>query len=90
MNLQRTLKLINAINSKQDALERQKNVYFNLLGKDIGAETEEFILASLQEINEDIVCLQKLKEGEVQPAKTLADYTEAELLQELMRRQACG
>lgn len=63
MNLQKTLKLINAINSKQDALERQKNVYFNLLGKDIGAETEEFILASLQEINEDIVCLQKLKEG---------------------------
>lgn len=62
MNLQRTLKLINAINSKQDALERQKNVYFNLLGKDIGAETEEFILASLQEINEDIFCLQKLKE----------------------------
>lgn len=32
----------------------------------------------------------KLKEAEVQPAKTLADYTEAELLQELMRRQACG
>lgn len=62
MNLQRTLKLINAINSKQDALERQKNVYFNVLGKDIGAETEEFILASLQEINEYIVRLQKLKE----------------------------
>lgn len=63
MTLQRTLKLINAINSKIDTLERQKNVYFNLLGKDIGAETEEFILASLQEINEDIVCFQKLKEG---------------------------
>ncbi len=62
MNLQKTLKLINAINSKQDALERQKNVYFNVLGKDIGAETEEFILASLQEINEYIVRLQKLKE----------------------------
>lgn len=62
MNLQQTLKLINAINSKQDALERQKNVYFNVLGKDIGAETEEFILASLQEINEYIVRLQKLKE----------------------------
>lgn len=62
MNLQQTLKLINAVNSKLDALERQKNVYFNVLGKDIGAETEEFILASLQEINEDIVSLQKLKE----------------------------
>lgn len=62
MNLQKTLKLINAINSKQDALEKQKNVYFNVLGKDIGAETEEFILASLQEINEYIIRLQKLKE----------------------------
>lgn len=62
MNLQKTLKLINAINSKQDALERQKNVYFNVLGKDIGAETEEFILASLQEINEYIIRLQKLQE----------------------------
>lgn len=63
MNLQRTLKLINAINSKQDALERQKNVYLNLLREDISGDTEEFILVSLREINEDIVCLQKLKEG---------------------------
>lgn len=63
MNLQQTLKLINAINSKLDALERQKNVYLNVLGKDIGAETEEFILVSLREINEDIVCFQKLKVG---------------------------
>lgn len=62
MNLKQTIKLINAINSKLDALERQKNVYFNVLGKDIGAETEEFILVSLREINEDIVSLQKLKE----------------------------
>lgn len=62
MNLQQTLKLINAIDRKQDALERQKNVYFNVLGKDIGAETEEFILASLQEINKYIVRLQKIKE----------------------------
>lgn len=64
MNPQQTLKLqlINAVNSKLDELERQKNVYFNVLGKDIGAETEEFILASLQEINEDIVYLQKLQE----------------------------
>lgn len=62
MNLKQTLKLINAINSKQDALERQKKVYFNVLGKDIGAETEEFILVSLQEINEYIFSLQKLKE----------------------------
>lgn len=63
MNLKRTLKLINAINSKQDALERQKNVYLNLLREDISGDTEEFILVSLREINEDIVCLQKLKEG---------------------------
>lgn len=63
MNLQQTLKLINAINSKIDTLERQKNVYLNVLGKDIGAETEEFILVSLREINEDIVYLQKLKVG---------------------------
>lgn len=62
MNLQKTLKLIKALNRELDALERQKNVYFNVLGKDIGAETEEFILVSLQEINEEIVCLQKLQE----------------------------
>ena len=62
MNLKRTLKLINAINSKQDALERQKNVYLNLLREDISGDTEEFIVVSLREINEDIVCLQKLKE----------------------------
>ena len=62
MNLKQTLKLINAVNSKLDALERQKNVYLNVLGKDIGSETEEFILVTLREINEDIVSLQKLKE----------------------------
>lgn len=62
MNLQKTLKLIKALNRELDALERQKNVYFNVLGKDIGAETEEFILVSLQEINEYIVRLQKLQE----------------------------
>lgn len=60
MNLQ--LELINAINRELDALERQKNVYFNILGKDIGVETEEFIVATLQEINEDIIYLQKLQE----------------------------
>lgn len=62
MNLQKTLKLIKALNRELDALERQKNVYFNVLGKDIGAETEEFILVSLQEINEYIIRLQKLQE----------------------------
>lgn len=62
MNLQKTLKLIKALNRELDALERQKDVYFNVLGKDIGAETEEFILVSLQEINEYIVRLQKLQE----------------------------
>lgn len=63
MNLQKTLKLIKALNRELDALEREKNVYFNLLGEDIGVETEEFIVATLQEINEDIVYLQKLQEG---------------------------
>lgn len=62
MNIQKTLKLIKALNRELDALERQKNVYFNVLGKDIGAETEEFILVSLQEINEYIIRLQKLQE----------------------------
>lgn len=62
MNLQKTLKLIKALNRELDALEREKNVYFNLLGEDIGVETEEFIVATLQEINEDIVYLQKLQE----------------------------
>lgn len=62
MNLQKTLKLIKALNRELDALEREKNVYFNLLGEDIGVETEEFIIATLQEINEDIVYLQKLQE----------------------------
>ena len=62
MNLQKTLKLIKALNRELDALEREKNVYFNLLGEDIGVETEEFIVTTLQEINEDIVYLQKLQE----------------------------
>lgn len=62
MNLQKTLKIIKALNRELDALEREKNVYFNLLGEDIGVETEEFIVATLQEINEDIVYLQKLQE----------------------------
>ena len=62
MNLQKTLKLIKALNRELDALEREKNVYFNLLGEHIGVETEEFIVLTLQEINEDIVYLQKLQE----------------------------
>lgn len=62
MNLKRTLNLINAINSKQDALERQKNVYLNLLREDISGDTEEFILVSLREINEDIVYLEGIQE----------------------------
>lgn len=62
MNLQKTLKLIKALNRELDALEREKSVYFNLLGEDVGVETEEFIVATLQEINEDIVYLQKLQE----------------------------
>jgi len=43
-------------------LERQRNVYLNLLHEDISGDAEEFILASLREINEDIVYLEELQE----------------------------
>lgn len=56
------LKIIQAINTEMDALERERNVYLNLLHKDISWDAEEFILASLREINEDIVYLEELQE----------------------------
>jgi hypothetical protein len=37
-------------------------VYLNLLHKDISEDAEEFILASLREINEDFVYLEELQE----------------------------
>lgn len=62
MERNKQLKIIQAINTEIDALERERNVYLNLLCEDISGDTEEFILASLREINEDIVYLKGLQE----------------------------
>ena len=62
MERNKQLKIIQAINTKLNELERQRNVYLNLLCEDISGDTEEFILASLREINEDIVYLEGLQE----------------------------
>ena len=62
MEKNKQLKIIQAINTEIDALERERNVYLNLLCEDISGDTEEFILASLREINEDIVYLEGLQE----------------------------
>lgn len=61
MKRNKQLKIIQAINTEIDTLERQRNVYLNLLCEDISGDTEEFILASLREINEDIVYLEGLQ-----------------------------
>ena len=62
MEKNKQLKIIQAINTEIDTLERERNVYLNLLCEDISGDTEEFILASLREINEDIVYLEGLQE----------------------------
>ena len=62
MERNKQLKIIQAINTKLNELERQKDVYLNLLSEDISGDTEEFILATLREINEDIVYLEGLQE----------------------------
>ena len=62
MEKTKQLKIIQAINTELNELERQRNVYLNLLCEDISGDTEEFILASLREINEDIVYLEGLQE----------------------------
>lgn len=62
MERNKQLKIIQAINTELNELERQRNVYLNLLCKDISGDAEEFILASLREINEDIVYLERLQE----------------------------
>lgn len=62
MEMIKQLKIIQAINTEIDALERQRNVYLNLLCEDNSGDTEEFILASLREINEDIIYLEGLQE----------------------------
>lgn len=62
MKWNKQLKIIQAINTEIDTLERKRNVYLNLLCKDISGDTEEFILATLREINEDIVYLEGIQE----------------------------
>lgn len=62
MERNKQLKIIQAINTKLNELERQKDVYLNLLCGDISGDTEEFIVATLREINEDIVYLEGIQE----------------------------
>lgn len=62
MERNKQLNIIQAINTEIDAMERERNVYLNLLCRDINEYTEEFILASVREINEDIVYLEGLQE----------------------------
>lgn len=65
MEMVKQLKIIRAINTELNRLERQRNVYLNLLCEDISGDTEEFILASVMEINEDIVYLEEILKEEV-------------------------
>lgn len=62
MERNKQLKIIRAINTELNELERQRNVYLNVLCEDISGDAEEFILASLREINRDIVYLKRLQE----------------------------
>ena len=65
MEMIKQLKIIRAINTELNELERQRNVYLNLLCEDISGDTEEFILASVMEINEDIVYLEEILKEEI-------------------------
>lgn len=62
MERNKQLKIIQAINKELNELERQRNVYLNVLCEDISGDAEEFILATLREINEDIAYLEGLQE----------------------------
>lgn len=62
MEMVKKLKIIRAINTELNELERQRNVYLNLLCEDISGDTEEFVLATLREINEDIAYLEGIQE----------------------------
>lgn len=62
MGRNKQLKIIQAINTEIDTLERERNVYLNLLCEDISGDAEEFILVSLREINRDIVYLERIQE----------------------------
>lgn len=60
MEMIKQLKIIRAINTELNELERQRNVYLNLLCENISGDSEEFILASVMEINEDIVYMEEI------------------------------
>lgn len=62
MKRNKQLKIIRAINTELNELERQRNVYLNVLCEDISGDAEEFILVSLREINRDIVYLERIQE----------------------------
>lgn len=62
MERNKQLKIIQVINTEINELERERNVYLNLLCRDINAYTKESILTSLREINEYIVYLERLQE----------------------------
>lgn len=62
MERNKRLKIIQPIITELNELERQRNMYLNLLCKDISGDTEKFILANLRKINEDIVFLEGLQE----------------------------
>lgn len=62
MERNKQLKIIQAINKELNELERQRNVYLNVLCEDISGDAEEFILATLREINEDIAYLEGLED----------------------------
>ena len=62
MERNKQLKIIQAINKEIDTLEKERNVYLNLLCENISGDTEEFIIATLREINEDIVYLEGIQE----------------------------
>lgn len=62
MERNKQLKIIRAINTELNELERQRNVYLNVLCEDISGDAEEFILVSLREINRDIVYLERIQE----------------------------
>ena len=49
MERNKQLKIIQAINTEIDTLERERNVYLNLLCEDISGDTEEFILVTLRD-----------------------------------------
>ena len=67
MERNKQLKIIQAINTELNELERERNVYLNLLYlhlpyEDISGDTEEFIFVTLREINEVIVYLEGIQE----------------------------